>query len=180
VWYGLGEQYGRLAMMNYHDLDESTRTIMLEEIENDINSKFISNYYGERLLPNHYERFNEELLNAANMYDDGYLVSKFPMTCFKEYELRKGKSAKVPNIANSLLASRVFSIYYLRAVCIRAIKENKPIEWYRARESSNPRSETEAMIGTLANPIEMLEILKSEKPNLPFLNSGALFKLITR
>jgi hypothetical protein len=56
---------------------------------------------------------------------------------------------KVPYTAAQTLSEGEFNRYYIRALCLRALKEERELEVYRAKEVSDPRPESQRMIGLI-------------------------------
>jgi len=150
------------------DLDEQTRSFMLEELEHDLSlgdrevpyrSKYLTAAGRERypmLLREAIEHGNDDSLGQALRS-----VGIFADT----YEKRKPKggftSAKVPYTAHETLAEGEFNRFYLRGLCQRIIASGAgTVEVYRARASANPRAESEAMIGRQLEPETLLADLR--------------------
>ena len=153
--------------MKLINLNDGVRKYMLQEIDMDISSNklFISS------------RLND----LGIIYYPGLLkeaVEKFDITWFaehikgknylKEYEQkRKPKSteytmAKVPGNAHVMLSEGEFNRFYIRGLCLKAADDGiKELEIYRAKEVSNPRPESEIMIGKKIDVQSLLNDLRS-------------------
>jgi len=80
---------------------------------------------------------------------------------FNAMGLRRGKPVKVASNAPQRLAEGEFNRFFLRGLCLRAIDEGiDEVIVYRARASSSPRSESEALVGTRFDPKVLLNDLR--------------------
>ena len=110
------------------------------------------------------------------------LISNF----FKDKD-KNGK--KSPSNIREMLAFSDFNRYYVRAILVRAIEENKSVTVYRAKQSVNERQESEAaLMKTYFDKITLqrmlfvirdYRLLFSANSGIPFLkpNSGLSLKL---
>lgn len=147
----------------FENLDSVTRAAMLSEIEHDIASGSL--YTSKRFKDSGIERYPNILRTICQGGSEVNLATTLRKEgCFKDVEERvvKGKiiSAKVPDNAAELFAEGEFNRFYLRALCLRAIQEGQSIQIYRARESVNPRAESEALIGKILNPETLISDLR--------------------
>ena len=69
-------------------------------------------------------------------------------------------TVKVPVTAHETLSEGEFNRFYIRALCLRAIAEESSLIYYRAKQVANPRSETQARIGKLADAQSLLSELR--------------------
>ncbi|BCK77545.1 hypothetical protein AA0242T_1131 [Acetobacter aceti NRIC 0242] len=146
--------------MEYKNLDETTRKFMVEEIEKYIESRkiYISNQLNEQgkiLWPS-------LLKEAATSGNDKTLSSKIRSEhLLNETEATKSGTKKMPSNAADLLAEGEFNRFYARGVCLHAIANGQEtMTVYRARNSSNPRPESEEKIGKHVDAKELLEDLR--------------------
>jgi len=150
---------------NFHNLDhEEIRQIIHDEINYDIENKVV--YYSKRFNENGQKNYLELLFNHTRTGSEQTLAEDLKsMNCFKEKEDRitKGRtiSASVPANAHLVFAEGEFNRFYIRAVCIKALKENKNVIVYRARSSENPREESELLIGKSVDPSKLLKDLRT-------------------
>ena len=64
--------------------------------------------------------------------------------------------------ASEVFAEGEFNRFYIRALCKRVISDNKGrLEIYRAKQVSNPRIESEMMIGRIIDPSKLLDDLRT-------------------
>jgi hypothetical protein len=152
--------------LNYADLDDVTRQQMLTELDSELEADtlYISNY----LSTVGRERYPELLREAIeNGNDDSLAAALMESGIFDSHHQRRNPRggfirAKVPHTANATLAEGEFNRFYLRGLCLRAIAEGiTEIEIYRARSSSQPRPESQAMIGRRLDAGELLADLRA-------------------
>jgi len=145
---------------NFENLDQATRDLMLNEVTYDTSKQ--GGLYLSRRFSNQGRQIYETLLRNAitNGNEETLTASLAKPAYFNETEERnvKGKTviAKIPSNAAELLAQGEFNRFYIRALCLRAANENRTLQIYRARQSSNPRPESEAMIGQTVNNLQTL------------------------
>lgn len=148
------------------DLDDTTRKHMLAEMERDIQADDL--YVGKYLSKAgeiEYPKLLQKAIESGN--DDSLAAELTSPGLFKSHYQRRKPSggftnAKVPYTANQTLAEGEFNRFYLRGLCLRLLDTGKgKVEIYRARESSNPRTESEAMIGRQLEPGALLEDLRA-------------------
>ena len=170
-----------MANFTFLNLDEETRSLMLDEINSDINNDklYLSNRLSEEGKKN-YQPFLLESVKNGNEETFTNLLAQGDN--FNETEIVQGKSKKVPSNVASLLCQSEFNRYYIRAICLRAINQNQDeVEIYRGRESSWARPESEMLIGTSLNATDLLDDLRSSigsSPKLfPEINSGLTIKI---
>ncbi len=149
---------------DFKNLDQETRKLMLDEVNRDIANKqlYLSkrfNEAGEKLYP--------QILSKALTFGDeqSFATDLRGNNCFKTHEERKTKTGvtqvKVPDTAHTTLAESEFNRFYIRALCLRAMEANQRLTVYRARQSDNPRPESEMMIGTNVDPNKLLIDLRT-------------------
>lgn len=146
--------------LNLIDLDNTTRTHMLSEFDFDLQRGSL--YMGKDLSPDGRARYPDLLREAITSGDDAQLEVRLsePET-FNAMGLRKGKPVKVPVNAPQRLAEGEFNRFYLRGLCLRAIDDGiDRVIVYRARASSSPRPESEALVGTSLDPKALLDDLR--------------------
>jgi hypothetical protein len=137
----------------YENLDERTRQLMLEELEQDIraNRLHISpvlSGQGQRDYPN-------LLREAIQSGTDDTLAQNLlrQRRLARTQDRRKPQGgytiASVPEAAAETLAQSEFNRYYIRAVSRRALEAGlAEVVVYRARPSRQPRPESEALVET--------------------------------
>ncbi len=147
------------------DLDGETRQEMLAELEHDLAGGTL--YTGKYLTDLGVERYPVLLREAIERGDDESLIVALsePGLFATTYQKRKPKGgfapAKVPYTAPATLGEGEFNRFYLRGLSRRALATGgQAIEIYRARSSSEPRRESEAMIGNRLDPTTLLADLR--------------------
>lgn len=151
--------------LNLVNLDAATRRYMLEEIELDENGARL--YISARLSNQGAADYPSLLKAATTSADDTFLANLINAPGrLNPTEPRKTKNgvtwAKVPVTAAETLAEGEFNRFYARGLCRRAIDEGKPsVLIYRAKQVMNPRTESEAIIGTLLSVEKLLEDLRA-------------------
>ena len=172
-------------MYHFPSLDTKTRSIMISELDRDIKNglfyepssmkyEYLSSY--KLLLRKHFEVGHVEGLEKA-------LTPSF-------FKAKDKSGRKIPlNIAQVVAFSDI-NRYYVRAILVRAIEENKSVCIYRAKQAINERAESKALINKCYHEKETLEqmlriirdyrILFSSQSKITFLqpNSGLSLKLI--
>lgn len=148
---------------DFKNLEEQTRKLMLDEVNRDMtnNQLYLSKRFngtGEKMYP-------QLLTKAVTFGDEQSLASDLKANnSFKTHEERKTKTgvtqAKVPDTAHTTFAESEFNRFYIRALCLRAIETKQQLIIYRARQSDNPRPESELMIGSPVDPSKLLHDLR--------------------
>ena len=177
--------------LQYANLDERTRSLMLEEVEADISDRTL--YTSPRLNGHGLECYTALLREAVRLHDDRWLAWRLRVErCFKQTESRRTKTkgviaVDVPVTAPETLADGEFNAFYVRAVCRRAIEDGGPtVQVYRGKDAVEPRPESQATIGMLVGAHTLLTDLRVSKgvdsalgiPAGP--NSGLTVRLLTR
>jgi hypothetical protein len=138
--------------LDYRNLDERTRNLMMAEIDRDIaeNSLFLS----DNLSPQGQADYPELLRTAARAGTDVTLAAAIQgrlNSHEKPRRLKSGEFSKPPVMrsnAHEMLAEGEFNRFYIRALCLRAIEDGiAEVIVYRAKGVQNPRSESERRIG---------------------------------
>lgn len=151
--------------LNLVDLVPETRTRMLEEIDRDLEDGEL--YRSPRLNDEGRNEYPDLLKESVTNHDEDWLAGQIRQNgLLKAMEEKKARggvgttTAKVPVTAADTLAQGEFNRFYIRALCVRATAEGRALQVYRARPSSNPRPESEAMIGTTVDPERLLYDLR--------------------
>lgn len=150
--------------MNLVHLDE-VREHMISEIQKDIDAGKI--YISERLSSLGRLLYPKVLLEAATNSNLEWFVESFGMENFNSHEHKKKPKggftlASIPSNANVTLCEGEFNRYYIRGVCLKALEMGKDlVTAYRARHSTNPRSESIALEGRGIDAKRLLENLRA-------------------
>ena len=145
-----------IMALHYENLDEHTRSYMLNEVNLDLSRNNI--YMSPRLNDFGEQNYVSLLQESIKHYDDAWLAQQLRLrNCMKEREGRR----KVPIYAADTLSEIEFNRYYIRGLCARAVKENKgQVQVYQGKEVSQSLP-TEAMIGKNTSAEELLKDLRT-------------------
>jgi hypothetical protein len=144
---------------------EDARPFMLAEIRADIAAGKL--FLSPRLSPTGLKEYPNLLIQAVQSQNDTWLSTQLRTPgYFNSTEQRKLKtgliSAKIPSNAPDMLAEGEFNRFYIRGVCLLAIeKGTQLVEVYRAKQVSNPRPESQRLIGTEVNSNALLTDLRA-------------------
>jgi len=150
--------------MNFVNLDDKTRGLMLEELEQDVAANKL--YLSPR-LSDAGRRNYEKLLRSAIQNGDDVSLANSLAGLLKAYEQRAKPSggyttAKVPTTAPETLAEGEFNRFYCRGVCRRAIEEGlAEVEVYRAKAVRDPRPQSQALVGSKVKADRLLHDLRT-------------------
>jgi hypothetical protein len=179
----------RTMSLQLANLDERTRTYMLEELEYDVKNGKL--YLSPRLSEQGRKDYEDLLRHAirdggtdTTLADD--LRSSGRLRASEEREKRGGGViiARVPVTAPETLAEGEFNRFYIRGLCRRALEDGIPeLVVYRAKEVTNPRPESQEKIGTRISAEDLLEDLRAHTGvdtalGLPGPNSGLSVRLL--
>jgi len=146
--------------LDYKNLDERTRTLMLAEIERDVAGETL--FLSENLIPQGRTDYPDLIRAAARNGSDislGEAILRRLNPYEKPRKLKSGGFSKPPVMrsnAHEMLAEGEFNRFYIRALCLRAIEDGIPeVIVYRAKLVQNARPESERKIGQHV-PVEAL------------------------
>ncbi|MBL7086120.1 MAG: hypothetical protein ISS28_03315 [Candidatus Cloacimonetes bacterium] len=146
-------------MFNLASLEE-VRDEMITEIKSDMDGRKL--YISDRLNEEGKRRYPSLLLEAARTGNIESFINSLGMQYFNTHYLRKKPKggyteAKMPHNANITLCEGEFNRFYIRAVCVKALRTGqKFVTAYRARSSTNPRPESIAIEGKQFDAEELL------------------------
>lgn len=149
-------------MYNFPNFDNDTRFIMVSELVRDIENGL---FYEPSSLKSSYITRYKELLRKCFEYGT---VEGLERTLVSSLFKDKNKSGrKISSNITTLLAFSDFNRYYMRAILVRAIDENKSVCVYRAKQSLNERQESKIVITQCyfdkSMLAQMLKILRDYK-----------------
>jgi hypothetical protein len=148
--------------LNYLNLDTETRNYMRRELENDLAQNDL--YLSSRLNPKGLANWHVLLGEAIDAHDDAWLAARLQEDALLnavEVNRKTGTTKRVPSNANETLAEGEFNRFYIRGVCVRAIAEGFPdVIIYRAKAASQPRMESQELIGTTISAEGLLADLR--------------------
>ncbi|MCF1466799.1 hypothetical protein FS764_07700 [Agrobacterium vitis] len=173
--------------LEFHNLDEVTRDLMLDELTADVgaSSIYISNYLNEKGAQN-WPILLQEAMESGS--DDSLADALRLTSSFKTRSERKNPKGgtilvSVPITAAQTLAESQFNMYYMRALARRSLSGEGSLFVYRAKQVENPRQTSEILIGKKLNANEVLAGLRSTKgvnppDGIPLPNTGITVKLV--
>ncbi len=139
---------------------------MLAELDHDLQKHNL--YVGKYLSEAGRQRYPGLLREAIqDGTDDSLAVALQAPGMFLEMHEKKKPTggfslARVPRTAHETLAEGEFNRFYMRGLCRRVLDlGGGNVEIYRARASTNPRRESEAMIGELLDAVALLADLRA-------------------
>lgn len=162
----MGIRRSKVMALEYPNLTQETRNLMVSEIDRDIADTTFGQelkrltLQGEKLWPT-------LLKEAATNYEDGWLERTLNerglLEAFETRHYASGKvgQVKVPYTAAQTLSEGEFNRYYMRALCLQAIAGQKNLRVRRAKPVANPRPESEAKIGWSPDPTALLNDLRA-------------------
>jgi hypothetical protein len=151
--------------LSYCDLDEATRSLMLEELAADVArgtmqlSKWLTEA-GKNQWP-------ELMRRAIGEGNDATLAGEIRLNGYLEQHRihhRNGRPyrSRVPYTAADTLAEYEFNHYYCRAVCRRSLDGgNGLVEVYRAKLVRDPRPRSQQIVGTTIDAQRLLDDLRA-------------------
>ena len=175
--------------LHYENLDENTRSFMLSEVDLDLSHEKL--YMSPRLNEPGEQNYVSLLKEAIEHHDDAWLAQQLRSRGYmKDREQRRKRgggltTAKVPVTAPDTLSEGEFNRYYARGLCVRVIEEGMDqVEVYRGKPVSQPRPESEAMLGKKLFAAALLEDLRKSVGVEPALglprgpNSGVTVRMV--
>lgn len=170
-------------MYYFPDLDEQTRLNMISEFEFDIRTGL---FYEPLSMTASgmmtYKRLLKECLENGNPET---LQKKLTSSFFRETD-RNGR--KIPSNIREMVSFSDFNRYYVRALLLRALSENKKLCVYRAKQVMNERKGSRLAVNKVyfdkRQIGQMLELFRdhrklfSSKHELLKPNSGLSLKLV--
>jgi len=178
-------------MLRLDDLSvPGVRVSMMSEIEMDEKSA-TGLYMSRRFNPRGVQEYPGILKLAVSKEDDEWLANVLnQQNLFNQMEERKTKHGvtlvKVPYTAAETFAEGEMNRFYIRGLCLVALAADPSaeLEIYRAKSVSQPRPESELMIGMTVNAAKLLADLR-QNPGVdtalglpPGPNSGLSVRLI--
>ena len=175
--------------LHYENLDERTRSFMLSEVESDLSHENL--YMSPRLNEPGEQNYVSLLKEAIEHHDDAWLAQQLHSRGYmKDHEQRRKQGGgftrvRVPVNAPKTLSEGEFNRYYVRGLCIRVIEDSVDhVEVYRGKAVSQPRPESEALLGKRLSAEALLEDLRKSKGVEPALglpsgpNSGLTVRTV--
>ncbi len=151
--------------LDLYDLDRTTRKLMLREIAFDEERGGF--YLSPRLSEKGRKDYRRLLTRAVVSYGDQWLADQLRTRGrINETQERRNPrggvmTVKMPVNAPDILAQGEFNRYYLRALCLRAVKRgDAKLIVHRARHSAKPRPESQRLEGTALDARRLLRDLR--------------------
>lgn len=152
--------------LNYRNLDDRTRKLMLAEIEHDIAKGEL--YLSDNLNEEGRAVYPDLIRAAASIGNDVTLAAAIRLRLNsheKPRRLKSGELSKPPVMrvnAHEMLAEGEFNRFYIRALCLRSIKDGvAEVVVYRAKAVEHARSESEQKIGSRVAAETLLRDLRT-------------------
>lgn len=128
-------------MYYFPNLDEQTRLIMISELESDLKTGL---FYEPRSLTStgmfKYKRLLKECFSTGTPET---LQQKLSQSDFRE---KDDRGRKIPSNVRETLAFNDFNRYYVRAILMRALNENRKLCVYRAKQSMHERQQSKLIM----------------------------------
>jgi len=146
----------------FHDLDETTRSFMVEEVDRDTAQGIL--YLSPRLTDRGRRDWPGLLRAAVEKGDERRLAESLRGTGrLREVEHRQSRrgwgrphEVRVPVTAPMTLAEGEFNRFYIRGLCLRALAQGiGEVAIYRAKAVDVPRPESARLVGA-RRPVTML------------------------
>lgn len=152
--------------IHQESLDAGVRGLMAREFERDQGNGTL--YISPRLTTDGAQAWPQILREAMERHNDEWLASTLRDRGYIKAEEQRAKpkggftTAKVPHTAPDTLAEGEFNRFYARGLCAHVLESSgREVEVYRGKEVSNPRPESEAMIGRRLPAQQLLEDLRN-------------------
>ena len=175
--------------LRYENLDESTRSFMLSEVDLDLSHEKL--YMSPRLNELGEQNYAYLLKEAIEHHGDAWLAEQLRSRGYmKESEQRKKRgggftTVRVPKNASDTLSEGEFNRYYVRGLCLRVIEQGMDqVEVCPGKPASKLRTEAEDILGEKLSAETLLEDLrKSSSVELAFglrrrTNSGLTVRIV--
>ena len=139
----------------FPDFDENIRTIMYQELLDDIES---NNFFKPSSMLDSVVNCYQTILKETFLNQNFEYLSKTLNSCFFKTFTTTGR--KVSSNIAQMVAFNDFNRYYSRALLVLALAENKSLLVYRAKQSLNERVESRRAINRIiSNSYEQKELL---------------------
>lgn len=143
---------------DFRNLTAEVRQHMLSEIDQDIADGVL--VLSKRFTGDGSARYPPVLRTAALEHDEAWLAEQL-IGWFNATELSAGKIKAVRHDAHILFAQNEFNRFYCRAICLYALANpNYTLRIYRARDSKEPRPQSEAKLGSVLEAAIVLKDLR--------------------
>lgn len=143
-------------MFYFPDLDDKTRQCMVSELELDIAKGL---FYEPKSIASSYLLTYRRLLKECCLNGTPEtLQAKLTPAFFRE---KYSSGRKISANISQMIAFCEFNRYYVRALLLRAIRENKKLVVYRAKQAMNERKESCASLNKIySDKMQMQQMLE--------------------
>lgn len=131
-------------MYYFPNLDETTRLIMISELEEDMKNCL---FFTPTCLTDFGATIYPKLL--LDCFSKGSVDSLIRQLTSSYFRTKYPTGKKVPANASKMIAFSDFNRYYLRALILRAIEGKHRLVVYRAKHSEKERFESKTIIGKM-------------------------------
>ena len=149
---------------NFRNLDPTTRTLMIEEIDAAIADGNL--YFSKRFTDAGHAAWPNLLKQAAREHNEQWLAFQIEANGFmKGLEGSRTPSGgyttkHVPHTAAETMAEGQFNRYYILGGCRRAVEADGRVTVYRAKDVLNPRPESQALVGASRDAAKLIEQIR--------------------
>ncbi len=162
-------------MYYFPDLDEKTRQCMISELELDMAKGL---FYAPLSMTSSYLLSYRRLLKDCCQNGTPETLQKKLTPAFFRQKDMNGR--KISANISQMVAFSDFNRYYMRAMLLRAIRENKKLFIYRAKQSENERKESCASFNKVYSDKmqmqQMLELFRDHRRLFGLKNQPELLK----
>ena len=151
--------------LRYENLDESTRSFMLSEVDLDLSHEKL--YMSPRLNELGEQNYAYLLKEAIEHHDDAWLAEQLHSRGYMKEDVQRKKrgggftTVRVPKNAPNTLSEGEFNRYYARGLCLRVIEKGMDqVEVYLGKRVSKPRQELRDILGEKLSAETLLEDLR--------------------
>ncbi|MCG5266260.1 hypothetical protein KWF73_00365 [Acinetobacter pittii] len=145
---------------NFENLNNDTREKMLSEIQHDISYNQL--YLSKRFNAKGNLHYQEILIKHVKAGNEISLGEELRQTdCFNTTEQTRTGTKKVPVNAHETLSESEFNRFYVRALCLIAIADQRKLQIYRAKSVQVSRSASQQKIGSSVDPNQLLRDLRT-------------------
>lgn len=128
-------------MYYFPNLDEQTRLIMISELESDLKTGLF--YEPKSLTSTGMFKYKRLLKECFSTRTPETLQQKLSQSDFRE---KDDRGRKIPSNVRETLAFNDFNRYYIRAILMRALNENRKLCVYRAKQSMHERQQSKLIM----------------------------------
>jgi hypothetical protein len=151
-------------MFDFEPIEPETRNYMIQELDFDIvNNSLYINPFLKKDSETLYLSLLHTALTIGNPESFAAAITANDLLIERHIYTKEGREieARVPATFNATLAAGEFNRYFMRAVCLTALQQGKPVvEIYRAKAVGKPRQQTDDRLGHRIDPQVLLADLR--------------------